>query len=110
MTNKTAKHTPGPLKAVQIIIENSPCTWAVQRKSIREQWGKPSIATYIDNEADARLFAAAPAMYEALKGCLRVTEAWKSQAEMDGDTVEIEAAVMEIRRIKAALAQAEGRQ
>ena len=65
--NNTAKHTPGPLKAVQIIIENSPCTWAVQRKSIREQWGKPSVATYIDNEADARLFAAAPAMYEALK-------------------------------------------
>ena len=62
----TAQHTPGPLKAVQIIIENSPCTWAVQRKSIREQWGKPSVATYIDNEADARLFAAAPAMYEAL--------------------------------------------
>ena len=62
-----AKHTPGPLKAVQIIIENSPCTWAVQRKSTREQWGKPSIATYIDNEADARLFAAAPAMYEALR-------------------------------------------
>ena len=65
--HNTAKHTPGPLKAVQIIIENSPCTWAVQRKSIREQWGKPSIATYIDNEADARLFAAAPAMYEALR-------------------------------------------
>ena len=66
MTTKTAQFTPGPLKAVQIIIENSPCTWAVQRKSIREQWGKPSIATYIDNEADARLYAAAPAMYEAL--------------------------------------------
>ena len=63
----TTKHTPGPLKAVQIIIENSPCTWAVQRKSLREQWGKPSVATYIDNEADARLFAAAPAMYEALR-------------------------------------------
>ena len=58
---------------------------------------------------DARLLeTAAPAMYEALKGCLRVTEAWKSQAEMNGDAVEIEAAVMEIRRIKAALAQAEG--
>ena len=67
MTTKTAQFTPGPLKAVQIIIENSPCTWAVQRKSIREQWGKPSVATYIDNEADARLFAAAPAMYEALR-------------------------------------------
>ena len=60
-------------------------------------------------QANAHLIAAAPAMYEALKGCLRVTEAWKSQAEMNGDTVEIEAAVMEIRRIKSALAQAEGR-
>ena len=67
MTTKTAQFTPGPLKAVQIMIENSPCTWAVQRKNIREQWGKPSIATYIDNEADARLFAAAPAMYAIIK-------------------------------------------
>ena len=69
------------------------------------------IAKFQDHDIAEELgpkFAAAPAMYEALKGCLRVTEAWKSQAEMDGDTVEIEAAVMEIRRIKAALAQAEG--
>ena len=64
---RETKHTPGPLKAVQIIVENSPCTWAVQRKNIREQWGKPSVATYIDNEADAKLFAAAPVMYEALR-------------------------------------------
>ena len=94
----TAKHTPGPLKAVQIIIENSPCTWAVQRKSIREQWGKPSIATYIDNEADARLFAAAPAMYEALQATLAYfMRSNQSHAP-------------EVRVIRAALAQAEGRQ
>ena len=93
----TAKHTPGPLKAVQIIIENSPCTWAVQRKSIREQWGKPSIATYIDNEADARLFAAAPAMYEALQATLAYfMRSNQSHAP-------------EVRVIRAALAQAEGR-
>ena len=92
-----AKHTPGPLKAVQIIIENSPCTWAVQRKSIREQWGKPSIATYIDNEADARLFAAAPAMYEALGNLLKMVE--------DGDYTTIE-----LNEARAALAQAEGLQ
>ena len=97
--NNTTKHTPGPLKAVQIIIENSPCTWAVQRKSIREQWGKPSIATYIDNEADARLFAAAPAMYEALQIMVRA-------ANVD----EIDPLVMfaSIERAKGALAQAEG--
>ena len=90
-----AKHTPGPLKAVQIIIENSPCTWAVQRKSIREQWGKPSIATYIDNEADARLFAAAPALYEALQNLVndwervhgpipKDHEAWAALAQATG--------------------------
>ena len=94
----TPKHTPGPLKAVQIIIENSPCTWAVQRKSIREQWGKPSIATYIDNEADARLFAAAPAMYAALTAI----------TDKLGETDAVIVSVM--REIaKAALAQAEGR-
>ena len=92
------KHTPGPLKAVQIIIENSPCTWAVQRKSIREQWGKPSIATYIDNEADARLFAAAPAMYEAIR---KVIE-HRAKEYLD-NTVEPYCSLV------AALAQAEAR-
>lgn len=86
-----AQFTPGPLKAVQIIIENSPCTWAVQRKSIREQWGKPSIATYIDNEADARLFAAAPAMY-----------AWIARVCKDGLSFE------DIKEGRALLSQTEG--
>jgi len=97
----TPKHTPGPLKAVQIIIENSPCTWAVQRKSIREQWGKPSIATYIDNEADARLFAAAPAMYEALKAALDYY-----RGVFTGNTVTDE---MMSSKLEQAIAQAEGR-
>ena len=94
----TTKHTPGPLKAVQIIIENSPCTWAVQRKSIREQWGKPSIATYIDNEADARLFAAAPAMYEALQEALKCIEKHVPKTEFAPR-----------QRIREVLAQAERR-
>jgi len=94
----TTKHTPGPLKAVQIIIENSPCTWAVQRKSIREQWGKPSIATYIDNEADARLFAAAPAMYEAVQEALKCIEKHVPKTEFAPR-----------QWIREVLAQAEGR-
>ena len=98
MTHIT-KHTPGPLKAVQIIIENSPCTWAVQRKSIREQWGKPSIATYIDNEADARLYAAAPAMYAVIKD---MREAFYVKGTRK--------ALLEVmERSKDVLAQAEGR-
>ena len=97
------QHTPGPLKAVQIIIENSPCTWAVQRKSIREQWGKPSIATYIDNEADARLFAAAPAMYEALKIMRQVFEDREALLLFAKPGVTVKSLV------DNALAQAEGR-
>lgn len=94
-----AQFTPGPLKAVQIMIENSPCTWAVQRKNIREQWGKPSIATYIDNEADARLFAAAPAMYAIIKD---MREAFYVKGTRK--------ALLEVmERSKNVLAQAEGR-
>jgi spore coat polysaccharide biosynthesis protein SpsF (cytidylyltransferase family) len=93
----TTKHTQGPLKAVQVIIENSPCTWAVQRKSIREQWGKPSIATYIDNEADARLFAAAPAMYEALVEFLQCGPNAGHNQDL-------------ITMVQTAIAQAEGQQ
>ena len=97
----TTKHTPGPLKAVQIIIENSPCTWAVQRKNIREQWGKPSVATYIDNEADARLFAAAPAMYEALKALVEYLDTQVQAGKLD-DWKHVLVA-------RQALAQAEGK-
>ena len=102
MTN--TQHTPGPLKAVQIIIENSPCTWAVQRKSIREQWGKPSIATYIDNEADARLFAAAPAMYaDAKQLCELVRDFMNDNRLYDGQVIQA------ISNLETALSQAEGR-
>ena len=101
MTN--TQHTPGPLKAVQIIIENSPCTWAVQRKSIREQWGKPSIATYIDNEADARLFAAAPAMYaDAKQLCELVRDFMNDNRLYDGQVIQA------ISNLETALSQAEG--
>ena len=102
----TTQHTPGPLKAVQIIIENSPCTWAVQRKSIREQWGKPSIATYIDNEADARLFAAAPAMYEALRNAAE----WLNDMSCEHGTEQDDGMSKDcvVCQVNAALAQAEG--
>ena len=105
MTN--TQYTPGPLKAVQIIIENSPCTWAVQRKSIREQWGKPSIATYIDNEADARLFAAAPAMYEALVETMKVLRSLRDNKE-EWYTLVTPELLTAWDKNKAALAQAEG--
>ena len=101
----TTKHTPGPLKAVQIIIENSPCTWAVQRKSIREQWGKPSIATYIDNEADARLFAAAPVMYADAKQLCELVRDLMNDNRLYGGQV-----IQAISNLETALSQAEGRQ
>ena len=103
----TPKHTPGPW------VSTGPHTREVVTYNTSTYRPAMTIATvngYCAGEALAHmhLIAAAPAMYEALKGCLRVTEAWKSQAEMDGDAVEIESAVMEIKRIKTALAQAEG--
>ena len=106
----TAKHTPGPLKAVQIIIENSPCTWAVQRKSIREQWGKPSIAAYIDNEADARLFAAAPAMYEALKMARWLSNECECHESWNAPEGNLCGHCTADLAIKTALSQAEGKQ
>ena len=105
MTN--TQYTPGPLKAVQIIIENSPCTWAVQRKSIREQWGKPSIATYIDNEADARLFAAAPAMYEALQWARQYLRMPNFHPD---NSYNSEQWARDYNKLTDALAQAEGHQ
>ncbi len=98
--NNKAQFTPGPWehKGNRVYRKDSYEVAWIAGQGPHSEW-----------QANATLIAAAPAMYEALKGCLRVTEAWKSQAEMDGDTVEIEAAVMEIRRIKVALAQAEGR-
>ena len=98
------QHTPGPLKAVQIIIENSPCTWAVQRKSIREQWGKPSIATYIDNEADARLFAAAPAMYADAKQLCELVRDFMNDNRLYAGLV-----IQALINLETALSQAEGR-
>ena len=108
-TTKTAQFTPGPLKAVQIIIENSPCIWAVQRKNIREQWGKPSIATYIDNEADARLFAAAPAMYEALQHAAASNHHPACKARGEYSSQPEKYCTCHVQKARAALAQAEGR-
>jgi len=107
-TTKTAQFTQGPLKAVQIIIENSPCTWAVQRKSLREQWGKPSVATYIDNEADARLFAAAPDMYVELMKQRDWLLHIKGQIQAPNSI--LLGFDQSIKYINRVLAQAEGRQ
>ena len=109
MTTKTAQFTPGPWSLCNWMVGNNTPTGEV---TICGPEGDEHICTMDgneDNQANATLIAAAPAMYEALRGCLRVTEAWLSQAEMNGDEVEIEAATMEITRIRTALAQAEGR-
>ena len=67
---------------------------------------------------DARLLeTAAPAMYEALQGCLRVAEAhlhdtlarWEDyEGKVPSGIAELDAARMEVVRIQNALAQAEG--
>lgn len=85
-----SKHTPGPWVLSRARHNNSlfvresrnPCATAVARIGI----------THVDHDANARLIAAAPELYEALRGVLRVA---------DRATVEFDAA-------RAALAKADG--
>ena len=58
MTNKTAQFTPGQLETT---YEPATKTWGVCLPE-----GGDVLAQLVENKADATLFAAAPAMYEAL--------------------------------------------
>ena len=109
-TTKTAQFTPGPWVVEDCIKDYDMLAIYSQEAVYIGELRNPETSEEVQTfKANAALIAAAPAMYEALRGCLRVTEAWLSQAEMNGDEVEIGAATMEIARIKTALAQAEGR-
>ena len=94
----TMKHTPGPWEVVGSRI----CTVANDKERITLAKTEPggAFAMSEQQEANATLLAAAPAMYEALQIMVRA-------ANVD----EIDPLVMfaSIERAKDALAQAEGR-
>ena len=115
-----AKHTPGPLHNV---TGHRPGPW------IRQVLNDESEAYIHDKHcnaiarvyslSDAALIAAAPAMYEALQGCLRVAQAhlhdtlarWEDcEGKVPSGIAELDAARMEVVRIQAVLSQAEGQQ
>jgi hypothetical protein len=85
------KHTPGPWEETYNTSDN---TWGVCLPE-----GGDVLAQLIENQANATLLAAAPAMYEALQIMVRA-------ANVD----EIDPLVMfaSVERAKGALAQAEG--
>ena len=89
--NTQSKHTPGPWEETYNLRDN---TWGVCLPE-----GGDVLAQLIENQANATLLAAAPAMYEALQIMVRA-------ANVD----EIDPLVMfaSIERAKGALAQAEG--
>ena len=114
------KHTPGPWKAVPDRSRNL-YTWYVEgAKGVVPAIARLSLIDACEEiEGNAHLIAAAPAMYEALQGCLRVAQAylhdtlarWEDyEGKVPSGIAELDAAHMEVARIRAALSQAEGKQ
>lgn len=66
-TKMQSKHTPGPLNVVSGQKDNVP-SWKVYDEGFM---GRP--VAYFEKEADARLYAAAPELLEAVK---MVKESW----------------------------------
>ena len=88
MTN--SKYTPGP--------------WIVRPDlSIETGQSGITVAGLVDMPADARLIAAAPAMYEALKGMVSMYDSLNKSNKHDG------ACPCYHCQARAALAQAEGK-
>jgi hypothetical protein len=107
-------HTPGPwVASVQRSREGSDLGWIVQHKNGRICW--PSLAYSEPNaeadasdparEANARLIAAAPDMYEALKEALQLFDLVTALDDQGSNAL----GQAEIA-IRAALAKAEGRE
>ena len=107
-----AKHTPGPWVVQRHDPNNSRYhsnvvrNWSENGKhytrsiTIQLAYDEPAV-----NDANANLIAAAPAMYEALKGLLAL------QLDCDGIAVQLtEYHCHQVRAAQAALAQADGKQ
>lgn len=96
------KHAPGPWRII-------PANQAIHQWVIGDKEGysiadcEPSGPVWNLDEADAnaRLIAAAPDLFEALRSCLAEMEAWELDPEMD-------TAAEPIRLARAAIAKATG--
>ena len=97
----TAKHTPGPWEVVGSRI----CTVAndIERITLAKTEPGGAFAMSEQQEANATLLAAAPAMYEALKGMVSMYDSLNKSNKHDG------ACPCYHCQARAALAQAEGK-
>lgn len=85
-------HTKGPWKHALAIIENSPSKWVVTVG----KWGAPNLAI-VDDEANARLIAAAP---ELLAYVEMVLNEQLAHGEKYGDPIYISMAQELIHKIR----------
>ena len=99
--NNTTKHTPGPWEVVGSRI----CTVAndIERITLAKTEPGGAFAMSEQQEANATLLAAAPAMYEALKGMVSMYDSLNKSNKHDG------ACPCYHCQARTALAQAEGR-
>ena len=97
----TPKHTPGPWEVVGSRI----CTVAndIERITLAKTEPGGAFAMSEQQEANATLLAAAPAMYEALKGMVSMYDSLNKSNKHDG------ACPCYHCQARAALAQAEGK-
>ena len=101
------KHTPGPWFAVadkgQTIIRTSRSSAAFSPLAIVKGDKRDTIK---DQEANARLIAAAPDLLEAAQLALQIAESWIHD-QLDG-TSSIDGALLHLDPVRAAIARARG--
>ena len=102
-----SKHTPGPWFAVadkgQTIIRTSRSSAAFSPLAIVKGDKRDTLK---DQEANARLIAAAPDLLEAAQLALQIAESWIHD-QLDG-TSSIDGALLHLDPVRAAIARARG--
>jgi len=101
---ETTRHTPGPWEvhgdttSQLFYVHGSNAVCDIRRGS--GQYGDGRFhRTPAEDEANARLIAAAPKLAEALKSCERVFAAWVKDANPDGDLLPEESADLDAANI-----------
>lgn len=100
-------HTPGPWKHLRALVENAPDRWLIHAG----RWGSRGIAEVpIEQEADARLIAAAPELLEALEEIRLLTSRTihPTDTRQGWEPVAVERLATIERKARAAIAKARG--
>lgn len=100
--SENVKHTPGPwhVKRAAVLTDGGYdyAICSADTEVIAEAFARTSATNWPPAEANARLIAAAPEMYEALKALLGHLESWKVIETADGDIAKARAALQKAGR------------